>query len=37
LLVRLQGAIKRFLAENHDNPKLFVWTTDPEKIIVDGA
>jgi hypothetical protein len=28
---------KRFLAETNDNPKPFVWTTDPEKIIVDSA
>ena len=36
-LVELQAAIKRFLAETNDNPKPFVWTTDPEKIITDGA
>jgi hypothetical protein len=36
-LVELQAAIKRFLAETNDNPKPFVWTTDPEKIIVDSA
>jgi hypothetical protein len=29
--------IKRFLAETNDNPKPFVWTTDPEKIIVNSA
>ena len=34
-LVQLQAA--RFLAETNDDPKLFVWTTDPEKIITDGA
>jgi hypothetical protein len=34
---KLQAAIKRFLAETNDNPKPFVWTTDPEKIIADGA
>ena len=34
-LVQLQAAIKRFLAETNDNPKPFVWTTDPEKIIAD--
>ena len=32
-LVDLQGAIKRFLAETNDNPKPFVWTADPNKII----
>jgi transposase len=32
-LVDLQAAIKRFLAETNDNPKPFVWTADPEKII----
>jgi hypothetical protein len=36
-LVELQAAIRRFLAETNDNPKPFVWTTDPEKIIADGA
>jgi transposase len=32
-LVDLQAAIKRFLAETNDNPKPFVWTADPNKII----
>ena len=32
-LVDLQAAIKRFLAETNDNPKPFVWTADPDKII----
>jgi len=32
-LVDLQGAIKRFLAETNDDPKPFVWTADPDKII----
>jgi hypothetical protein len=38
-LVQLPGRyhIKRFLAETNDNPKPFVWTTDPEKIIVNSA
>jgi hypothetical protein len=36
-LVKLQAVIKRFLAETNDNPKPFVWTTDPEKIIADGS
>jgi hypothetical protein len=32
-LVDLQAAINRFLAEANDNPKPFVWTADPDKII----
>ena len=32
-LVDLLVAIKRFLAETNDNPKPFVWTADPNKII----
>lgn len=32
-LVELQAAINRFLAETNDNPKPFVWTADPDKII----
>ena len=32
-LVDLQAAIKRFLAETNDNPRPFVWTADPDKII----
>ena len=32
-LVDLQAAINRFLAETNDNPKPFVWTADPGKII----
>jgi hypothetical protein len=32
-LVDLQAAINRFLAETNDNPKPFVWTADPDKII----
>jgi len=32
-LVDLQAAIKRFVAETNDNPKPFVWTADPNKII----
>jgi hypothetical protein len=32
-LVNLQAAIKRFVAETNDNPKPFVWTADPDKII----
>ena len=29
----LQAAIERFHAETTDNPKSFVWTADPDKII----
>jgi len=32
-LVDLQTAINRFLAEQNENPKPFVWTTDPDRII----
>jgi transposase len=32
-LVDLQAAIKRFLAETNDNPRPFVWTADPDKIL----
>jgi transposase len=32
-LVDLQAAINRFLAEHNENPKPFVWTADPDKII----
>jgi uncharacterized protein (DUF1786 family) len=32
-LVHLQAAINRFLAEANDNPKPFVRTADPDKII----
>jgi hypothetical protein len=32
-VVDLQAAIKRFLAATNDNPKPFVWTADPDKII----
>jgi hypothetical protein len=32
-LADLQTAIKRFLAETNQNPKPFVWTADPDKII----
>ena len=33
-MVDLQAAINRFLAEANDNPKPFVWTADPDRIIV---
>lgn len=32
-IIELQAAIKRFLAEANENPRPFVWTKDPEKII----
>jgi len=32
-LVDLQAAINRFLAEQNVNPKPFVWTADPNRII----
>jgi transposase len=33
-LVELQAAINRFLAETNADPKPFVWTADPDHIIV---
>ena len=32
-IVELQAAINRFVDEANDNPKPFVWTADPDKII----
>jgi transposase len=32
-IVDLQAAINRFLRETNDDPKPFVWTADPERII----
>jgi len=32
-IVDLQAAINRFLAETNDEPKPFIWTADPNKII----
>jgi transposase len=32
-LIELQAAIKRFLAETNADPKPFVWTADPDRII----
>ena len=32
-LVDLQAAINRFLAEHNANPRPFVWTADPDRII----
>ena len=32
-VVELQAAVNRFLAEVNDDPKPFIWTADPDKII----
>ena len=32
-VVELQAAINRFVAETNHEPKPFVWTADPDKII----
>ncbi len=32
-LVEVQAAIKRFIAESNEDPKPFVWTADPDRII----
>jgi hypothetical protein len=32
-IVDLQAAINRFLREINDDPKPFIWTADPDKII----
>ena len=32
-VVDLQATINRFLAEANENPKPFLWTKDPDKII----
>lgn len=32
-VVDLQAAINRFAAEQNANPKPFLWTADPDKII----
>jgi transposase len=32
-IVDLQAAINRFLVETNDQPKPFIWTADPDKII----
>jgi hypothetical protein len=32
-IIELQSAIRRFLIEANENPRPFVWTKDPEKII----
>jgi hypothetical protein len=33
VIVDLQAAINRYLAETNDNPKPFTWTADPDAII----
>jgi hypothetical protein len=32
-IVELQAAINRFLAETNANPKPFVWTAHPDRVI----
>jgi transposase len=32
-VVDLQAAINRFLAETNDDPKPFVWTADPDRVL----
>ena len=32
-VAELQAAINRFVAETNDDPKPFVWTADPEKVL----
>jgi hypothetical protein len=32
-IVELQAAINAFIAETNGNPKPFVWTADPDKIV----
>ena len=32
-IVELQHAINAFIADTNDNPKPFIWTADPDKII----
>jgi hypothetical protein len=32
-IIDLQAAINRFLAETNHEPKPFIWTADPDKII----
>ena len=36
-LVDLQAAINRFLAEHNQQPKPFVWTADPDRIIAAAS
>ena len=32
-IVDLQAAINRFLGEHNTDPKPFIWTADPDRII----
>lgn len=32
-IVELQAAIKRYIAEHNHEPKPFVWTADPERVL----
>jgi hypothetical protein len=32
-VIDLQVAIKRFVAETNLNPKPFVWTADPKRVL----
>jgi hypothetical protein len=32
-IIDLQAAINCFLVERNDEPKPFIWTADPDKII----
>ena len=36
-VIDLQAAINRVLAEHNQNPRPFVWTADPDKIIANGS
>ena len=36
-VVDLQAAINRFVADHNQQPKPFVWTADPDKIIAAAA
>ncbi len=36
-VVDLQAAINRFVADDNQQPKPFVWTADPDKIIAAAA
>ena len=35
-IVELQATINRYLAEANDEPKPFVWTANPDKVIAAG-
>ena len=36
-IVELQAAIKRFIETHNDDPKPFVWTADPDRILASVA